>query len=409
MNILITSLVYWPDSTGNGPIMTDLAESLAEGGHRVTVVCGFPHYGRDQTPAQYSRRFMMAQTRNGVEIIRAYQAGAGSNNALQKIVGYIVFSLTAIIAGLKAGPVDVIVAPSPPLSIGISAWMLGMIRRAPFVYIVQDLFPEAYIRLEALKSPLAIRFFKWMARFVYRKAHTVVCVMESMVDVVAGYDIPREKIVVIPNWADTSEIEPYPRSNDFAVEHGLNGDFVVQYAGNLGASQRLDIVVQCAEQLQGENVQFIIIGSGSAKEQLREDINSRGLSNIKLLDTQPRERLSEVLASCDVALVPLKGGMSAASFPSKIYTIMASARPMIAALDEGSSPREFVETHQCGLTIDPDQPSQLLAAIRTLKRDADRRETMATNARRSVEKLDLKNNALSSYGRLLAKVAGQER
>lgn len=401
MNILITSLVYWPDTTGNGPIMTDLADSLAECGHRVTVVCGFPHYGRDETPERYSGRFMMQEMRNGIRIIRAYQAGAGSSSTLRKMVGYIVFSITAIIAGLKAGPVDVIVAPSPPLSIGISAWLLGVIRRAPFVYIVQDLFPEAYIKLGAIKSPLAIRFFKGMAGFVYRKAHTVVCVMESMGDVIAEYDIPREKISVIPNWADTSEIEPYSRSNTFAVEQGLNGDFVVQYAGNIGASQRLDLVIECAEKMQDENVQFVIIGSGTVKDQLREDIRSRELSNVRLLDTQPRGKLSEVLASCDVALVPLKEGMSATSFPSKIYTIMASGRPMIAALDEGSSPREFVEKHQCGLTIDPDEPSQLLAAIRTLKRDTARREKMATNARKNVEKLDLKSNALDSYRQLV--------
>lgn len=402
MNVLMISLVYWPDTTGNGPIMTDLAESLAASGHDVTVVCGFPHYGRDEAPEEYSGRFTMVEKRHGVRIIRAYQAGAGSSSPLQKMLGYLVFTLTAIIAGLKAGPVDVILAPSPPLSIGISAWLVGIVRRAPFVYIVQDLFPEAYIKLDAITSPVAIQFFRWMAGFVYRKAHRIVCVMETMAEVVAEYGIPEDRIVVIPNWADTSEIEPCARANKFAVEQGLNGDFVVQYAGNIGASQRLDLVVECAQQLEDENVQFVIIGSGTMKEQLREDITSRGLSNVRLLDTQPRERLSEVLGACDVALVPLREGMSATSFPSKIYSIMASARPMIAALDEASSPRRFVEKHQCGLTIDPDEPSQLLAAIRTLKRDSARRESMAHNARRSMEELDLKTEALEAYRRLLA-------
>ena len=407
MKILILSLVYWPDSTGNGPIVTDLAGALVRRGHEVTVVCGFPHYGREETPARYRGRLTMAEDHEGVHIRRVYHAGAGSSNPVWKVLGYLIFTLTAILGGLRTGPAEVILAPSPPLSVGISAWILGICKRAPFVYNIQDLFPEAYVNLGAIRSPTMIRLCKSAARFVYRKAARIVCVMESMAEQVGDYGVSDEKIVVIPNWSDPTEVTPCDSDNAFAAEHGINGDFVVQYAGNLGASQRLDLVVECAEELAGEGIQFVIIGSGTSRERIEEMVRSREVPNVTLLPTQPRERLSEVLAACDVALVPLTAGMSETSFPSKIYTIMASARPMVAALDEGSSPRQFIEHHECGIAIDPDEASQMIAGIRTLKRDPQRCHKMGQQARRSIVELDQRQASIDAYEHLFAELVGE--
>lgn len=409
MDILITSLVYWPDSTGNGPIVTDLAQELVRRGHRVTVVCGFPHYGRDRTPAEYRGRLTMVEERNGVRLRRVYQAGAGSSNPAWKAIGYLVFTLTAILGGLRSGPVDVILAPSPPLSVGISAWILGVCKDAPFVYNTQDLFPEAYVNLGAIRSPTVISLCKGAGRFVYQKAARLVCVMQSMAEQIADYGICEEKITVIPNWSDPEEITPCEKNNAFAAEHEINGDFVVQYAGNIGASQRLDLVIECAEQLREENIEFLIIGSGTSRQKIEEMVQLRDLPNVTLLETQPRQRLSEVLGACDVALVPLRAGISQTSFPSKIYTIMASARPMIAALDKESSPREFIEKHECGITIDPDDASQLIAALRTLKEDRQLCRKMGQQGRKRIVELNQREASLRAYEDLLSEVAGQKR
>jgi colanic acid biosynthesis glycosyl transferase WcaI len=407
MNILMTSLVYWPDSTGNGPIMTDLAEELASRGHNVTVVCGFPHYGRDEMPSEYRGRLTMLEEHNGVTLRRVYHAGAGSTNALWKIIGYLVFSLTAIIGGLRTGPADVILAPSPPLTVGISSWVLGICKRAPFIYNIQDLFPEAYINTGSIKSPIAIALSKALAQFVYHRAARIVCVMESIADQVADYGVSREKIVVIPNWSDPSEITPCDKDNSFATEQGISDGFVVQYAGNIGTSQRLDLVIECAEQLRDEGFHFLIIGSGTLRGEIEQMLQDKQLPNVTLLETQPRERLSEVLCACDVALVPLAGKMSQTSFPSKIYTIMASARPVVAALDQGSSPRRFVEEHGCGITIDPDELPQLIAALRTLKRDRERCRKMGQQARKQIVGLKQRETSIDAYERVLAELVGE--
>ncbi len=398
--------MYWPDSTGNGPLLTDLSRRLVSRGHEVTVVCGFPHYGRDEVPEEYRGKWWMAEEEEGVRILRVHNYASRNVGRLHKALGYLLFTLTVVLGGLRAGKVDVILAPSPPLSLGVSAWVLSKVKRAPFVYNVQDLFPEAYVELGALKSPWAIRFFKSLARFVYAKASRVVCVMKSLTEAVAGYGIDEHKILTIPNWADAAEIAPCERENDFANEHGLNGEFVVQYAGNLGMSQRLDLVLDCARQMADENVHFVLIGSGAQKGELASAIEEGELGNVTLLDTQPRERLAEVLGSCDVAIVPLTAGMSRTSFPSKIYTIMASGRPMIAALDTGSDARRFVEECECGMVIDPDDGGQMLAAIRTLKRDTQRAARMGKQGRLEVEKRDLREKSLAAYEEVLEAAAG---
>ncbi len=397
--------MYWPDSTGNGPLLTDLSRWLVSRGHEVTVVCGFPHYGRDEVPEEYRGKWWMAEQEEGVRILRVHNYASRNVGRLHKALGYRRFTLTVVWGGLRAGKVDVILVPSPPLSLGVSAWVLSKLKRAPFVYNVQDLFPEAYVELGALKSPLAIRFFKSLARFVYAKASRVVCVMKSLSEAVAAYGIDEHKILTIPNWADAAEIAPCERENDFASEHGLNGEFVVQYAGNLGMSQRLDLVLECARQMADENVHFVLIGSGAQKDELAAAIEEGELENVTLLDTQPRERLAEVLGSCDVAMVPLAAGMSRTSFPSKIYTIMASGRPMIAALDAGSDARSFVEECECGMVIDPDDGGQMLAAIRTLKRDTERAARMGEQGRTELEKRALRESSLAAYEEVLEQLA----
>ena len=168
----------------------------------------------------------------------------------------------------------------------------------------------------------------------------------------------------------------------------------------------------------GANMYYHSVLSATMNERLQADRVLVTLSHLSaadamhdfckvqtLLDTQPRERLAEVLGSCDVAIVPLAAGMSRTSFPSKIYTIMASGRPMIAALDPGSDARRFVEACACGLVIDPDDGGQMLAAIRTLKRDVERAARMGEQGRLELEKQDLRESSLAAYEQVLEAAA----
>lgn len=406
MRVLITSLVYWPDPTGNGPLLTDLAEWLAERGHTVSVVSGFPHYGQDEVPARYRGRFFMVEERNGVRIFRVFNWATGKRGKLRKLLGYLAFTVNCVFAAIFAGRADVVFAPSPPLSVGLSAWLISRFKRAPFIYNVQDLFPEAYVELGMLNKPGLVRFFKKMAGFVYKRAARVVSVMETLSEAVRSYGVPADQALTVFNWTDVSEISPQPRDNDFSREQGLDGKFVVEYSGNIGMSQRVDLLLDCAERLREENDYFfLIIGSGERKKSLMEAAERRGLDNVRFLPVQPRERLPEVLATSNVAVVPLTAGMSRTSFPSKIYTIMAAGRPMIAALDLGSEPRGYVEKHQCALTIDPDNLEALMDALRTIHDNPQMGREMGERGRRAISATDPRREALEAYEQILTEVA----
>ncbi len=403
MRILFISLVYWPDKLGNGPLLTDLTQELVRRGHEVTVVAGLPHYGGDQDPAEYRRRDRRVETHQGVLIRRVPHYTRPGERAIDKMRTYLGFSWRALWGGWRAGPCDVVVVPSPPITLGITGWLVGRLHRAPLVYVMEDVFPESYLALGEMRKPLLTRICCGLAHFVYRRSRRIICVTESMRRTLENYGIPAERSVTIYNWADTDEVTPLPRDNDLARELGLVGRFVVLYAGNVGLSQRLDLLLECAAQMP--EALFVIAGSGGGRASVEARAREMKLENVRFMNSVEREKLPLLLASCDVNLVPMTAGRALGCFPSKIYTAMASARTILAALDEGSDSRAFVEETECGLCVDPDDGGQLLAALRRLEADPELRRQRGEKGRRALEAMRLRETSLAAYERVLAEAA----
>lgn len=407
MRILFLSLVYWPDKLGNGPLLTDLTQELARRGHEVTVVAGLPHYGQGQELEEYRRPDRWVERHGGVLIRRVPHYTRPGERAADKIRTYLGFSWRALWGGWKAGPCDVVVVPSPPITLGITGWLVGKRHRAPLVYVMEDVFPESYLSLGEMKKPLLTQVCCGLANFVYRRSRRIVCVTESMRRILQDYGIPPERSVTIYNWADTDEVTPLPRDNELARELGLVGRFVVLYAGNVGLSQRLDLLLESAAQMP--EALFVIAGSGGGRASVEARAGEMGLENVRFMDSVEREKLPLLLASCDVNLVPMTAGRAMGCFPSKIYTAMASARPILAALDEGSDSRAFIDGTECGVCVDPDNGEQLLAALRRLQGDAEWRRQLGENGRRALEQMRLRETSLAAYEEVLEEAAGDGR
>ena len=259
---------------------------------------------------------------------------------------------------------DLVLAPSPPLTIGVGAWLIGLMRRAPFVYNVQEIYPDVAIRLGVLRNRSLIRLMYWLERFTYRRARRVVVISERFRRDLLAKGVPAEKLVVIPNFVDTDFIQPLPRHNRFSALHGLDDRFVVLYAGNLGLTQGWETVLQAAASLAVRpDVRFLLVGDGARRAWLENEVAARGLPNVTLLPYQPRSVVPEMYAASDVCLVPLKGGTARDTFPSKIYTIMAAGRPAIACADEDSELAWVVREARCGVAIPPDDAGALAAAV----------------------------------------------
>lgn len=388
MKILVVSLYYEPDRCqSNGPIIRALCEDWAESGHEVTVLTSFPHYNCDEVWPEYRGRLFQRDRVGQVNVIRSYIFVPRKRSGFERILNYLSFNISTTLAGLFSGKQDVIFVMSPPLTIGLTAFVLGLIKRIPYSYNLQDIWPEVAVKLGMLRGRRLISFFEWMEKFIYRHSRKIFAISEEFKTNLLNKGVPAGKIEVIPNFTDTDLIKPMEKANDFSRSHGLTDKFTVLYAGNVGLSQGLEVILDAAEQLkERKEIVFLIVGEGSCRDELIAQTERRGLRNVKLLPFQPESDVPQVYATCDVALIPLRHGITENSVPCKTYSIMAAGRPYIAGVDVGSTVWKLTEQVGCGMCIKPEDGTALAEAVLKLQSDSNARQLMGRNGRGYVER-----------------------
>ena len=403
MHLLLLGLNYYPDKLGNAPLMTGLCEGLVERGHRVTVVCAFPHHETGQIESQYRGKLFERDHHNGVDILRVWLY-APQGGTLAKMANYASFTATALAAASSIRDVDVIFTPSPPLTLGLVDQILSNLKGIPFVYNLQDLFPEAAIRLGVMTNTKMIEGFRRLERHVLHRADQLSVISESFRQHCLALGVPDERISVIPNYTDVDFITPQPKNrNRYRESLGYQGQFVVQFSGRMGYSQSLETVVAAWRQLNDlPKIRLMLIGDGQAKPMLENEL--RNDPRVTLLPTQDRENLPDLLAAADLGLVPLRRGMAATSLPCKIFGILAAGRPAIASLDKDSDAAELIRTADCGRVTQPEDPSQLADAIRRMYRNKSDANRMGRNGRRYVVDQHSHKSVVDRYEQMLLHV-----
>jgi colanic acid biosynthesis glycosyl transferase WcaI len=214
---------------------------------------------------------------------------------------------------------------------------------------------------------------------------------------------------VIPNFVDTEAIRPAARENSYREQYGLIGKTVVMYAGNVGFSQSLDLVLAAAQSFEQSrpDVMFVINGGGSARPDLERQAASH--SNVRFIDMQPIERLPELLAAGDVHVVPLRTGLAWSSVPSKLYSILAAGRPIVASVDEGTEVQRTLERVGAGISVPPDDPVAFTAAIAQVLDDRSNAERMGASGRLFVEQWASPSAVAESYENLFLELIEQRR
>jgi colanic acid biosynthesis glycosyl transferase WcaI len=301
---------------------------------------------------------------------------------------------------------DVILCPNGSFFSGLTAWLVGKAKGIPFIYNVQDLYPDVPIRAGQLRNRHAIAALKAIEGFMYHKADHITVISPSFRDNLVSKGVPMEKISIIPNFVDTEFIRPLPKANSFAQQHGLSDKFVITHAGNLGYVYDLDTMLDAATLLSSQkDILFLIVGNGVAKPALEKKAHELKLDNVRFMPFQPRESLPWLRASSDVQVSLYKNGAATDSFPSKIYEIMASGRPLLASSDGDSGVATLVKTAECGLCVKPGETEHLAEAILDLYRNPALRETMGRRGRRYAEENHSKHAAVARYNELLQRIA----
>ncbi len=383
MKLAVLCPHFAPDLAPTGEVMTRIVTELAARGHELHIVTALPWYQHHRIEPGWGGRPVRTEKTAWGSITRIHPFPSPDKRSIpRRALGFAGFSALAGIMGLRGGRVDGVLVMSPPLTLGLTGWAIRLVRRGPLVFNIQDVFPDAAIETGAITNAHLIRFASWLERTSYRRSQAVTVLSDDLRDNLRAKLPPSEhrKIRVIPNFVDTEAIRPVDRMTDYRVELGIGDEPVVMYAGNVGFSQSLDMLLHAARQLP--HVTFVINGGGSALESLRADAN--GLANVRFGSYQPRERLSEVLGTGDLHVVPLRAGLARVSVPSKTYSILASGRPVVAAVDPGTEVAKIVSAAECGVAIPPDDAEIFTRAIQeTLA--SDQLVAMGDRGRRWVE------------------------
>jgi len=404
MRLLVICPHYEPDVAPTGVVMTAICKELIAAGHELQIVTALPWYENHRVKPQWAGRLVRNEDHPWGRVSRVHPFPTDKGNIPARSVAFAGFTgLVTLVALFRRPRPDGVLAMSPPITLGLAGALVARIRRAPFVFNIQDVFPDVAIEVNAIRSPRLIRVARGLERFTYRRSDAVTVLSEDLRDnVVAKIGAgSRTRVRVIPNFVDTSAISPGTRDNSYRAEFGLGDRTVVMYAGNVGFSQPLELMIDAARELKHrDDVVFVINGGGSGRA--AAEAAARGLGNVRFVDFQPRERLPEVLAAADIHVIALRRGLARASVPSKLYSILAAGRPVLASIDAGTEVAKVIDVSGSGRAVPPEDGPAFTAALVELLDDAAGRQSMGRNGRSFVESWVSPAGVAHAYAELFA-------
>jgi len=407
MNILVMGMNYAPEKTAIGAFTSCLCEYLTQVGHEVTVVTAFPHYPEWRIQDGYRGKVFLRDRVNGIPVYRSYVYVPGKPNTLQRIAYDSSFSLSAFVSGLVVRKVNVIVCISPPLQLGLMAYILGKLKGVPFLFHIQDLLPDAAVNLGMLKNRRLVGLAHRLEKFVYEKAAAIGVISPGFAENLYGKGVPKSKVYYLPDWIDIDFIKPLGRNNVFRKQNGLSeSDFLVMYAGNIGKKQALETLLEAASILRRQkDMVFFTVGEGNRKEALVKKTEEMNLSNLRFFPLQPKKMLPYMLSAADVLVLTQQAGITDICLPCKLLTNMASATPIVASVNERSETARAIRDAEAGVVVPPENPQALVEAILRLRGSAELREQLGSNGRAFVAKHFEKSKVLSRFEELLESLA----
>jgi glycosyltransferase involved in cell wall biosynthesis len=408
LRILILSQFFYPEIGAPAARFYDFSQYFMERGHQVSVLTGFPNFPSGKIHAGYEGKRYMREEIDGIDVHRSYLYTSGKTGFRAKSMGYLSFMLSSAYNGTRrVDRPDVLLATAPPPTVGGAARYIARRHKIPLVYDLRDLWPEALVLGGRLKNRAIISSLERMNDRVYRQAEAITTVSEGKRIRLIECGVPAEKIQVIPNGVDLSYFDGAAQAEQqttetMAREAGIpENAFTVTYAGIMNPPQGLSILLDAADVFAKEpgmgNVHFVLIGSGSMREEL--ETRAAQQSNVTLLPEQPRVRIPAFLCRSSANVVPLRPRKDTHTVPSKIFEYMASGRPLLLSAD--SEPARIVEEAKGGLISSAGNLEGLLASIRQVHDNQTEAAEMGRNARAYVDQNYNRNDLNRRFLQLL--------
>ena len=394
--LLVLNQYYWPGVEATAQLLTELCEALAEE-MDIRVVTGVLH-GHENEPRNL--------VHNGVRLSRVPSTSFERSKFAARASNYITYLGNALLRSLRGPRPDVVLCMTDPPIIADIALMVARRYRAPLVVISQDVFPEIAVQLKRLENPALMRLLRSLVSLYLRRADRVVAIGDTMKKRLEEKGARPERVRVIPNWVDTKRLRPAEDCNEWATGVGLDGKFVVMHSGNVGHAQDLDSLIRSATFLRDlDDLRIAIIGMGARHAELVALSQQLEVDQVRFLYYQSRDVLPNSLSAANVHVVGLASGLAGYVVPSRLYGILAVARPVIVAADAESETARVVEDAGCGLVVPPGRPELLARAIRDAHDGKYDLEAMGARGREWVEREADRSVAVRRYRDLLLELA----
>ena len=351
--ILIHSLIFSPDGVSTAYLYNDIALKFKESGYDVVVLTTTPHYNivQSQLVAQplkwriwgvYKESFFQ-----GIRVIHVPQRKF--KNSFLRILGFVYWHVVSFLIGLFEKNVDIILSPSPPLTIGVINLWLAKIKGCKTIYNVQEIYPDILKR----KEGVVIDLLRKMEQYVYNSSTAVTTIDRVFYNTIVGRFKDVSKLHIIPNFVDTGLYNPQ-EGNVKSLDSSLfpsTTSLKLLYAGNIGFAQDWEPLVCLAERTLGCPIEYFVIGEGVMKPFLEERILKQRLTNIHVMPYQSRDLMPSILAYSDIQFIFMNPEMEMQGFPSKVYTIMACGKPLLVCSGKDTPIVKFLQEHNCAKLI----------------------------------------------------------
>ena len=412
IRLLKLSPYCYPEQVSSTHLTEDLYEAFSKNGIEVVNYVPTPTRGVDKAVHRKYKRIKYEERYDGAIKIHRFPMFKEGKNPLLRAFRYVLVNVIQYYKGSRAKEIDVVYGASTPPTQGILCALVAKKlskkyhKKVPFVYCLQDIFPDSLVNAKMTKRGSIIwKFGRKIESFTYNHADKIIVISEDFKKNIMHKGVPSKKIVVIPNWINTDCVYPVKRDqNPLFERYNLDKDrFYICYSGNIGHSQNLNLLLKAAVRLQKElpDVCFVLIGEGTAKDKFEESIKKKGIKNIVLLPFQPYEDIANVFSLGDAGLIISKAGIGSSSVPSKTWSIMAAGKSIIASFDLNSELSRLLQQENCGLCSDPKSVDSFIDSIKVIKRDPVRANSMGQNGLKYIYSYLSKEKCVPDYIKLL--------
>ena len=389
MKILLLPAYFYPEQAASSYLGDNIRQGLCESGIELDLYAPIPTRGVSEEVRQEYKNRSIEQWYDGKMIVHRFSMYAEGKNPILRALRYVLCWCKHFYYGWRAKDIDLIYLASTPPIQGVLGGLLKKIKKVPFVYNLQDIFPDSLAGTGlAKKGGLLWKIGRVIENFTYRNADKIIVISEDFKRNIMAKGVPEEKIVVVYNWVDEEAVKHVPREENVLFDrYGLDrSKFYITYCGNIGLTQNLQMLTEVAKEMEvNEDIQFVLVGNGAYKEELERIIQDKQIKNITLLPFQPYEEISHVFSMGDASLVISKPGVGENSVPSKTWSILSASRPVLANFDENEL-KTIVDENQCGIFTKAGDKEAFKQAIMDLYNDRERCKQLGKNGREFILK-----------------------